>query len=102
MTSSINVRFQDPRLRRLVGLLEKSVSKLHLAQFMRSVEGTYHNCFFTDRSYRRGKPESGDVDIIISNSTPQATQNFCIRLVKVLEERGIITHTLTISTATSN
>ena len=53
-------------------------------------------------SYRRGKSESGDVDIVISNSRPQATQNFCIELVKVLEERGIITHTLTISTATSN
>jgi DNA polymerase IV len=55
-----------------------------------------------DSSYRRGKSESGDVDIIISNSRAHATQNFCIELVKVLEQRGIITHTLTISTATSN
>jgi len=51
--------------------------------------------------YRRGKPESGDVDIIISNPTPHSTQNLCLGLVKVLEERGIITHTLTISAATS-
>jgi DNA polymerase IV len=42
------------------------------------------------------------VDIIISNSRPHSTQNFCLELVKVLEQRGIITHTLTISTATSN
>jgi DNA polymerase IV len=53
-------------------------------------------------SFRRGKSQSGDVDIIISNPKPHATQNFCVGLVKVLEERGIITHTLTISTATSN
>lgn len=52
--------------------------------------------------YRRGKSESGDVDIIISNPKPHATMNFCIGLVKVLEERGYITHTLTISTATSD
>ena len=51
--------------------------------------------------YRRGKSESGDVDIIISNPTPRSTQNLCFGLVKVLEERGIISHTLTISNATS-
>jgi DNA polymerase IV len=51
--------------------------------------------------YRRGKSESGDVDIIISNPTPHSTQDLCLGLVKVLEERGIITHTLSLSTATS-
>jgi hypothetical protein len=40
--------------------------------------------------------------MILSNPRPRATQNFCVGLVKVLEERGIITHTLTISTATSD
>ena len=64
------------------------------------MEGTNH-FIFSDNSYRRGKSESGDVDVIISNPKPHATQNLCIGLVKVLEERGIITHTLTISTATS-
>lgn len=52
--------------------------------------------------YRRGKSASGDVDIILSNPRPHATQNFCVGLVRVLEEKGIITHTLTISTATSD
>jgi DNA polymerase IV len=52
--------------------------------------------------YRRGKSESGDCDIIISNPRPHATLHLCIGLVKVLEERGYITHTLTISTATSD
>ena len=42
------------------------------------------------------------MDIILSNPRPHATQNFCVGLVKVLEEKGIITHTLTISTATSD
>lgn len=68
---------------------------------MRYVEGISHNTIPKFR-YRRGKSESGDVDVIISNSRPHSTQNLCAGLVKVLEERGIITHTLTISTATSN
>ena len=68
---------------------------------MRYAEGITHN-IIPNLSYRRGKSESGDVDIIISNPRPHATQNFCVGLVKVLEERGIITHTLTMSTATSN
>lgn len=68
---------------------------------MRFVEGIIPK-LSSDISYRRGKSESGDVDVIISNPKPHATQNFCAGLVKVLEERGMITHTLTISTATSN
>jgi len=64
--------------------------------------GYYSLPLCTNYSFRRGKSQSGDVDIIISNPKPHATQNFCVGLVKVLEERGIITHTLTISTATSD
>src|SRR5208282_5894947 len=97
----MNIRFPGLKLRRLVGLLETPVKKLLLVQFTRYVEGITHNAI-PNLSYRRGKPESGDVDIVISNPRPHATQNFCAGLVKVLEERGIITHTLTISTATSN
>ena len=41
------------------------------------------------------------MDIIISNPKEHATRNLCVGLVKVLERRGIISHTLTISTATS-
>jgi len=68
---------------------------------MRSVEGKSSHASFAESSYRRGKSESGDCDIIISNPKEHATQNMCVGLVKVLEQRGIITHTLTISTATS-
>jgi len=69
-------------------------------QCMRYVEGKAVWCW-VDVSFRRGKSESGDVDIILSNPRPHSTENFCVGLVKVLEEKAIITHTLTISTATS-
>jgi DNA polymerase IV len=78
------------------------VKKWLPVQYMRYVEGTLFINIFAEPRYRRGKSESGDVDIIISNHRPHATKNLCLALVKVLEERGIITHTLTITTATSN
>ena len=98
--NSMSKRFQDLKSRKLVALSGMQVKRSLREQYMRSVEGTFTiDC--SNYSYRRGKSESGDVDCIISNPRPHATQNFCVGLVKVLEQRGIITHTLTISTATS-
>jgi DNA polymerase IV len=77
------------------------VRKCRLAPSTKSAEGSIL-VTIVDISYRRGKSQSGDVDIIISNSRPHATQNLCVGLVKVLKKRRIITHTLTISTATSD
>jgi DNA polymerase IV len=76
---------------------------LPLVQSTKSVEGTYHHHRSSGAytRYRRGKSQSGDVDVILSNPRPHSTQNFCIELVKTLESRAIITHTLTISSATS-
>ncbi|KAK2728582.1 DNA polymerase type-X family protein pol4 [Colletotrichum kahawae] len=47
--------------------------------------------------YRRGKHNSGDVDMIISHPDESATLNFVEKLVVSLEKSGQITHTLTLS-----
>ncbi|KAF4894363.1 DNA-directed DNA/RNA polymerase mu [Colletotrichum fructicola] len=47
--------------------------------------------------YRRGKHNSGDVDVIISHPDECATLNFVQKLVVSLEKSGQITHTLTLS-----
>ncbi|KAF4808602.1 DNA-directed DNA/RNA polymerase mu [Colletotrichum siamense] len=47
--------------------------------------------------YRRGKHDSGDVDVIISHPDECATLNFVEKLVVSLEKSGQITHTLTLS-----
>ncbi|KAF0319434.1 DNA polymerase type-X family protein pol4 [Colletotrichum asianum] len=47
--------------------------------------------------YRRGKHNSGDVDVIISHPDECATLNFVEKLVVSLEKSGQITHTLTLS-----
>ncbi|CAD0109527.1 unnamed protein product [Aureobasidium uvarum] len=52
--------------------------------------------------YRRGKENCGDVDIILSHPDEDQTLNMITDIVASLEEESWITHTLLISTTTSN
>ncbi|KAL8759878.1 MAG: hypothetical protein Q9199_000443 [Rusavskia elegans] len=47
--------------------------------------------------YRRGKAESGDVDLILSHPEQSATAGLVDKVVKSLEQDGWITHTLTLN-----
>ena len=51
--------------------------------------------------YRRGKFESGDVDVILSHRDEAMTYNLVDRVVKSLEKEGCITHTLTLNLTSS-
>ena len=51
--------------------------------------------------YRRGKSESGDVDVILSHRDESMTYNLVDRIVKSLEKEGCITHTLTLNLTNS-
>ncbi|KAK4103839.1 Nucleotidyltransferase [Parathielavia hyrcaniae] len=51
--------------------------------------------------YRRGKLESGDVDVVLSHRNAAATQDLVGRVVVSLERAGHITHTLSLTTANS-
>ncbi|TDZ29575.1 DNA polymerase lambda [Colletotrichum spinosum] len=51
--------------------------------------------------YRRGKQDSGDVDVIISHPDESATLNFVDKLVLSLEKSRRVTHTLSLSTHNS-
>ncbi|TVY52566.1 DNA polymerase type-X family protein pol4 [Lachnellula cervina] len=44
--------------------------------------------------YRRGKPDMGDVDVVLSHRNENATLHFIDRIRKRLEKTGHITHTL--------
>lgn len=48
--------------------------------------------------YRRGKKESGDVDVVLSHPEEDATAGFVEEIVLSLEKDKYITHTLTLST----
>ncbi|KAI5203978.1 Nucleotidyltransferase [Aureobasidium subglaciale] len=52
--------------------------------------------------YRRGKEDCGDVDIILSHPDEDKTLNMVTDVVASLEEEGWITHTLLITTKTSD
>lgn len=52
--------------------------------------------------YRRGKPISGDIDLIISHRDESITKDLVVDLVSSLETEGWITHTLSLHMTTSN
>lgn len=66
---------------------------------------THHAKLVTDSNvetiivggYRRGKAESGDVDVILSHRKAAMTHNLVDRVVKSLEKESWITHTLTLN-----
>jgi DNA polymerase IV len=51
--------------------------------------------------YRRGKSESGDADVVLSHPDEAATRDFVGALVVSLEQAGLVTHTLALSTTNS-
>lgn len=51
--------------------------------------------------HRRGKPASGDVDLILSHRDEAQTYNLVTRVVKALEKSGYITHTLSLNLTNS-
>lgn len=53
-------------------------------------------------SYRRGKPFSHDVDLILTHRDETITHNLVVDVVASLEEEGWITHTLALHLTTSN
>lgn len=52
--------------------------------------------------YRRGKNESGDVDVILSHRDERMTLDLITDVVASLESESFITHTLTLQTTTSD
>ncbi|KAF9775069.1 hypothetical protein IL306_006894 [Fusarium sp. DS 682] len=52
--------------------------------------------------YRRGKQQSGDVDVVLSHRNENRTLNVIGKIVVALEKAHLITHTLTLSTHNSD
>ena len=42
--------------------------------------------------YRRGKPESNDIDIVFTHPNTKSAKNLCGRLVERLRSEGLVTH----------
>jgi DNA polymerase IV len=52
--------------------------------------------------YRRGKPDSGDVDVVLSHPNENATHRFLVDLLGSLEDDEFITHRLNVSMKNSD
>jgi DNA polymerase IV len=52
--------------------------------------------------YRRGKPDAGDVDVVLSHPDEEATERFLRDLLESLEADGHITHRLIVSMKNSD
>lgn len=52
--------------------------------------------------HRRGKQESGDVDVVVSNPDEEKTHHLVTRIVEEIERGKWITHTLLLSTSNSD
>ncbi len=52
--------------------------------------------------YRRGKPDSGDVDVVLSHPNENATHRFLVELLESLENDKYITHRLIVSMKNSD
>ena len=52
--------------------------------------------------YRRGKPDSGDVDVVLSHPNENATHRFLVDLLESLEHDEYITHRLIVSMKNSD
>ncbi|RAL15227.1 type-X family DNA polymerase [Aspergillus homomorphus CBS 101889] len=63
-------------------------------------EGQGVECIITG-SHRRGKPVSGDVDLILSHRDDSMTKNLVVDVLRSLEAEGWITHTLVLHQGSS-
>jgi len=96
----IGVKYYDEFLQKIPrSEVEFIGRKVHEhAQRVRSADGV-RTCIVG--GYRRGKKESGDVDVIVSHMTEEATVDLVTDIVKSLFDEGWITHELTTSLANS-
>jgi len=96
----IGVKYYDEFLQKIPRTEVEFIGrKVHEhAQRVRSPDGV-RTCIVG--GYRRGKKESGDVDVIVSHMTEEATVDLVTDIVKSLFDEGWITHELTTSLANS-
>ncbi|KAK8110973.1 uncharacterized protein PG998_007430 [Apiospora kogelbergensis] len=94
----IGVKYYDEFLLRIPRAEVKSIADVILEHASRIRTG-YEMVIVG--GYRRGKSQSGDVDVVVSHRDPAATLFFIDKLADALAHSGHITHILAISTRNS-
>lgn len=94
----IGVKFYDEFLMKIPRLEVESIAATILSH-LHKLDSGYS--LVIAGGYRRGKRESGDVDVIVSHPSEEKTLFLIGELVMRLEKAQLITHTLTISSQNS-
>lgn len=94
----IGVKYYDEFQQRMSRPEVKSISDIVLDHANRIQDGFQ---MVICGGYRRGKPDCGDVDVILSHPEESATEDFLVTLLESLENEHYITHTLTLATTNS-
>jgi len=94
----IGVKFYDEFKQRIPRTEVKSTANVILDHANRIRDGFQ---MVICGGYRRGKTDSGDVDVVLSHPDEDATDKFLGSLLESLEEDSWITHRLTVSTRNS-
>ncbi|KAI0282848.1 hypothetical protein BGY98DRAFT_912143 [Russula aff. rugulosa BPL654] len=75
----------------------KEVEAIH-ATIMGHLNAVEPGCVSTiTGGYRRGKPESNDIDIVFTHPNAKSAKNLCGRLVERLRSAGLVTHIMYLS-----
>ncbi|KAL8674433.1 MAG: hypothetical protein Q9168_001166 [Polycauliona sp. 1 TL-2023] len=91
----IGVKYYDEFLLKLPRVEVEAIAEI-VKQHAQKVVDERIQCVIVG-GYRRGKAESGDVDLILSHPEQSATAGLVDKVVKSLEQEGWITHTLTLN-----
>ncbi|KAL9015155.1 MAG: hypothetical protein Q9173_000220 [Seirophora scorigena] len=91
----IGVKYYDEFLLKLPRAEVEAVAEI-VRRHARKVVDERIECIIVG-GYRRGKSESGDVDLILSHPEQSATAGLVDKVVRSLEKEGWITHTLTLN-----
>jgi len=94
----IGVKFYDELLRKIPRKEVERIGAVILGAAQRVEPGAQ---MVIVGGYRRGKEESGDVDVVVSHPDEAQTHHLVTRIVQELERGGWITHTLLLSTPNS-
>ncbi|KAL8655754.1 MAG: hypothetical protein Q9210_000680 [Variospora velana] len=91
----IGVKYYDEFLLKLPRAEVEAIAEI-VKRHAREVVDERIECIIVG-GYRRGKSESGDVDLILSHPEQSATAGLVDKVVRSLEKEGWITHTLTLN-----
>lgn len=94
----IGLKFYEEFLQRIPRDEVEKIAKVVLDHANQIIDG-FHMLIVG--GYRRGKPDCGDVDVILTHPDEEVTEHFLTRLLESLEKKEYITHQLYVSTKNS-